>query len=112
MTMMRTTLIGFVLVFIGFPLSGDLLGYDALACFLIGSMLMLTCALAGAALVLWRAPTRARAIQGFSEWGYITYQEPRVSWWARLRAAWRRARGVGKLYTVATSEYLRRRNLL
>ena len=36
--------------------------------------------------------TRTRAIQGFSEWGYITYQKPRFSWWARLRAAWRRDR--------------------
>ena len=95
MTMMKATLIGFALVFIGFPLSGDLLGYDALACFLIGSMLMLACALAGAALVLWRAPTRARAIQGFSEWGYITYQKPRFSWWARLRAICRRALSAG-----------------
>ena len=56
MTMMRTTLIGSALVFIGFPIGGDLLGYDAMACFLVGSVLLLACSLAGAALVLWRAP--------------------------------------------------------
>ena len=39
--------------------------------------------------------TRTRAIQGFSEWGYITYQKPRLSWWARLRAICRRALSAG-----------------
>ena len=65
MTVMRATLIGFVLVFIGFPIGGDLLGYDAWTSFLVGSVLFIACA------------------------------------WS-----------VGKLYTVTTSECLRRRNLL
>ena len=56
MTMMRTTLIGFVLLFIGFPVGGGLLGYDTMASFLVGCVLLIAFTFAGTALALARAP--------------------------------------------------------